>query len=220
MDRPLFLCEDLWVKRTEAGGRQMVVFSGLSLSVPAEGITCLIGPSGSGKSTLLRLLNRLEDPARGRILFRGEDLRTLDPLQLRRRVALVGQSPVMLPGTVRENLEAGLRLRGRTLSEPERWLERAGLPAVYLEKDARELSGGEKQRVSLLRSLVTGPEVLLLDEVTASLDQESTGLVERLIREMNLPTIWVSHDPAQVGRVADRVFRLEGSRVREEVAVR
>jgi putative ABC transport system ATP-binding protein len=213
----LFACDSVWVERIASDGRPHPVLTGLTGTIPDGGITCLIGPSGSGKSTLLRLLNRLEDPTRGSITFRGQDLRSFDPPALRRRVALVLQSPVMLPGTVQENLEAGLRLHGLSLPDPGAWLERLGLPRAYLQKNAQELSGGEKQRIALARTLATEPEVLLLDEVTASLDPDSTRLVEALIRAFGRPTLWISHSPEQVDRVADHVLQLESGRLKEVV---
>lgn len=217
---PLFALTDIRMGRTDPNGKQQQVLQGVSVTIHGEGITCLVGPSGSGKSTILRLLNRLEEPTGGSIAFQGKDLREYDPLELRRRVGLILQTPVMLPGTVRANLEAGLRIRGRNLADPEEWLNRVGLSPALLDRDARDLSGGEKQRVSLARTLITEPEVLLLDEVTASLDQESAAGVEQLILGLNLPAVWVSHDPAQVARVANHVLRLEAGKLAEEVAAR
>lgn len=111
----LFTLEAVTLQRIGPDGRLRAILDGLSLAIPDRGITCLMGSSGSGKSTILRLLNRLEEPTTGEIVFRGEPLRAMAPSALRRRVGLVLQSPVMLPGTVRENLEAGLRLRGGRL---------------------------------------------------------------------------------------------------------
>lgn len=216
----LFVLQEVWKEYPAEGGRVNTILRGASVCLPEGGITCLVGPSGSGKSTVLRLLNRLEDPGRGRILFRGQDLAVTDPAGLRRQVGLVFQSPVMLPGTVRHNLEAGVRLRGLGLPDPADRLEMVGLPGRLLDQDARELSGGEKQRVALARTLAVGPEVLLLDEITASLDNEAAAGVERLIRGLGLAVVWVSHDPAQVRRVADRVFRLEKGLLAEQGAIR
>ncbi|MDB4896361.1 MAG: phosphate transporter ATP-binding protein [Firmicutes bacterium] len=213
----LFQLTDVWLERPREDGTMQPVLRGLSLAIPGDGITCLIGPSGSGKSTILRLLNRLDDPTRGQIAFRGQELRSLDPMRVRRQVAMVLQTPVMLPGTVRDNLEAGLRIHGQSLSDPGAWLERVELSPDMLNKKARDLSGGEKQRVALARSLATQPEVLLLDEVTASLDAASGAAVEQLVLNLKLPAIWVSHNMEQVRRVAAHVFRLEAGRIQEEV---
>lgn len=213
----LFHLTDVWLERPREDGAMQPVLRGVTLAIPDGGITCLIGPSGSGKSTILRLLNRLEDPTRGQVSFRGQDVRSLDPIALRRRVAMVLQTPVMLPGTVRANLEAGLRIRGESLREPGAWLERVGLSPDMLNKNARDLSGGEKQRVALARTLATQPEALLLDEVTASLDAKSAAAVEDLVVGLKLPAVWVSHNTEQVRRVAAHVLRLEGGRVDQEV---
>ena len=210
----LFTLTDIWLTKVQ-NGKEVEILRGVNATFPDSGITCLTGPSGSGKSSLLRLLNRLDDPSRGTVAFRGQDVRQWDPIDLRRRVGMVLQTPVMLPGTVRENLEAGLRLRGGRLSDPAGWLARVGLPADVLERNARDLSGGEKQRVALARTLITQPEVLLLDEVTASLDPETAREIEALIVSAGIPAIWISHDIAQVERVGTRVFRLEAGELQE-----
>lgn len=214
-DSVLFTLEDVWKESPGENGGVRVVLREVSAWIPGRGITCLVGASGSGKSTFLRLLNRLEDPTQGRIAFRGRDLRAWNPTDLRRRIGLVFQNPVMLPGTVRDNLEAGPRLRGQALDDPASLSDRVGLGREVLDRDARELSGGEKQRVALARTLAVGPEVLLLDEIAASLDAESAAGVERLVMDLGLPSIWVSHDLNQVKRVATRVFRLEAGRFEE-----
>lgn len=230
----LFTLNHVGLDRPGADGSPKPILSDLTGAIPAQGITCLVGPSGAGKSTLLRLRNRLLEPTRGSIQYRGQDLRCLPPTELRRRVALVLQTPVMLPGSVQENLEAGLALwadRPGTspswlsrlkapptigyLADPGAQLERVGLDPSYLTKEATALSGGERQRLALARTLVTEPEVLLLDEVTASLDPESTRLIESVVRSWGRPVIMISHSPEQVERMADRVLRLEGGRLTE-----
>lgn len=172
-------------------------------------MTAVVGPSGAGKSTLLRLCNRLEVPTRGRVLFRGEDVAQLDPLGLRRRVGLVAQRPTPFPGTVAENLR---------VAEPHAddaamaaVLERVELDDSFLPRPAGDLSGGEAQRVCLARTLLTGPEVLLMDEPTSSLDPHTRYALEALARAEALggvPVIWVSHDLEQVQRIADHVVVL------------
>lgn len=212
----LFTLANVHMDRPGRNGATQHVLQGASALFADGGITCLVGPSGSGKSTILRLLCRLEDPTAGSIALRGADLRSLDPLILRRRIGYVTQTPVMLPGTVLDNLAAGLRIRGEALKDPDEWLDRMVLRGELLHRPAAELSGGEKQRVALARTLITEPEALLLDEVTASLDADSAAVVERLIAGLGLPAIWVSHDPAQVRRVAACTFRLEAGIIREE----
>ena len=174
--------------------------------LPATGVTVIVGPSGSGKSTLLRLCNRLEMPESGRVRFRGDDVAGLDPLHLRRRVGMVFQRPTPFAGTVRENLavaEPGISDRAATLA-----LERVGLAPAFLDRDARELSGGEAQRVCLARTLVTRPEVVLMDEVTSSVDPAATRGLEELASALaatGVPILWVTHDLEQMRRLADHV---------------
>jgi putative ABC transport system ATP-binding protein len=181
-----------------------------------EGATALLGPSGSGKSSLLRLLNRLADPQRGQVRFRGEDVRALDVLELRRRACLVPQLPAPLPGSVAENVRYGPRLEGRAV-DPEGALRMAGLDRGYAERDASRLSVGEQQRVMLARALALEPEVLLLDEPTAALDEAAREGVERTLAELarraGMSMVLVTHDRRQAERLAERVVRLDQGRV-------
>jgi putative ABC transport system ATP-binding protein len=209
---PLFAFDGVVV---ELGGRR--VLDGITLDVLGAGVTVLLGPSGSGKSTLLRLCNRLEVPTEGEVRFRGMPLDQLDPLWLRRHVGMVFQRPTPFPGTVRDNL-----LVADPDGDDERFaraLERADLPRHYLDRVADELSGGESQRACLARTLVAEPEVLLMDEVTSSLDTESTRALEALAcgyacdAERPVPVIWVTHDLAQADRIADRRVVLANGKV-------
>jgi putative ABC transport system ATP-binding protein len=194
--------------RAERGGRP--VLDNLEIVIE-EGATAVLGPSGAGKSTLLRLLNRLADPVTGVVRFRGEDVREHDPLDLRRRVALVPQLPAPLPGTVRENVVYGPRLRA---AEPDLdgCLALAGLGGDYAERPAERLSVGEQQRVMLARALALEPEVLLLDEPTSALDERAREGVEatiaRLVGELGVSAVLVTHDRAQAERLAERTVEL------------
>lgn len=180
----------------------------------SDGATALLGPSGSGKSSLLRLLNRLSDPDSGTIAFEGEDVRTLDVLDLRRRAALVPQLPAPLPGTVADNVRYGPSLVDRD-ADVESCLGRAGLDAAYAEREAGELSVGEQQRVMLARALALDPEVLLLDEPTSALDETARDGVERTLAELaraGVAMVLVTHDRGQAERIASEVVELREGR--------
>jgi putative ABC transport system ATP-binding protein len=206
--RGLFSFEEVVVER--AGVRALDSFTA---AVPDDGVTAVFGPSGSGKSTMLRLCNRLEVPTAGRVLFRGADIAGLDPLRLRRRVGMAFQRPTPFPGTVAENL----RIADPQASESQMQnvLARVALTGSWLDRDATALSGGEAQRMCLARTLIARPEVLLLDEPTSSGDAETARVIEQAVRELadtGMSALWVSHDAAQVGRIADRVLRVERGR--------
>jgi putative ABC transport system ATP-binding protein len=208
----LFECDHVSFRR---GGT--LVLDGLTFAVD-EGATCVAGPSGSGKSTLLRLLNRLADPGRGRVRYRGRDVRDYDVLGLRREVGLVPQLPALLDGTVAMNVGFGARLAGRP-ADVRGALDLAGLDESFADRPARRLSVGEQQRVMLARALALEPKVLLLDEPTAALDERSKSAVERTLldlrTELSLSFVFVTHELAQAGRLADRTVWLEGGRLTE-----
>jgi len=177
-------------------------------------VVVLVGPSGAGKSTLLRLCNRLDVPSSGCVRYRGDDIATLDPLFLRRRVGMVFQRPTPFPGTVDENL----RIAEPTLPADEAVaaLERVGLDDGFLDRPATELSGGEAQRVCLARTLVTRPEVVLMDEPTSSVDRAARLALESLARDLvreGVSILWVTHDLDQMRRIADHVVVVIGGRI-------
>jgi putative ABC transport system ATP-binding protein len=190
------------------------VLRGVDLEVPDGGVTVVLGPSGSGKSTLLRLCNRLEAPSAGTVRFRGADLAGVDPLAHRRRVGMVFQQPTPVGGTVRDNLRVAAPDAGEGAMAAA--LGRARLAAGFLDRQASELSGGESQRACLARTLMAGPEVLLMDEPTSALDEAARSGLERLARELcdaGVPVLWVTHDLAQAARIADAVVRMDDGRV-------
>lgn len=194
-----------------------VILDAISAEIPARGITVIAGPSGAGKSTLLRLCNRLDAPSGGRVLLGGTDIASLDPLLLRRRVGMVFQHAVVFAGTVRDNLVVA-----DADGTDERFsvvLERAGLDAALLDRQADDLSGGEAQRMCLARTLLTEPEFLLMDEPTSALDPDATMVIERLARTLadaGTPMVWVTHDLAQRARLADSTIVLLRGRLADD----
>jgi putative ABC transport system ATP-binding protein len=207
----LFRFDDVTLRVGEA-----VVLDRVDATISDEGITAVVGPSGSGKSTLLRCCNLLEAPTSGTVSFRGASLKTLDPLRLRRQVAMVFQRPTAFPGTVADNL----RVADPSLTDDGSavLLDRVGLPPGIADQVADSLSGGEAQRMTLARALATRPEVLLADESTSGLDDDAKATLERLVRGLadgGMPVVWVTHEREQVKRIADSVLAVDRGRVVE-----
>ncbi len=219
MDGLVYRIEDL---KKEYAGRTVVDIA--RLDVRAGEVLALVGPSGAGKSTLLRLLNFLEQPTRGRIVYRGESVNGNVPLKTRRQVTTVFQRPVLLRATARANVAYGLGLRGeRGDGRIDAMLARVGLGDLA-HAPAHKLSGGEMQRVALARALVVDPQVLLLDEPTANLDPYNVGLIEEIVREHNrargTTIVLVTHNVFQAKRLARRVGLMLGGRLIEIAATK
>jgi len=222
-----------------AGFGERTVLRSLELEVARNEITVIVGPSGSGKTTLLRSLNRLNELFEGyrregvlelklgESWFDVHEANGLDPAALRRRVGMVFQTPHVLPLSIQQNISLPLRLVGRrgpagTQQRIERCLQDAGLfdeVRNRLSENAISLSGGQQQRLCLARALALEPEILLLDEPTASLDVRATRHIEALLLQLkeHYTIVAVSHSVAQARRLADRVVVLREGRILEQL---
>lgn len=203
--------EDL---RYEAGGRRLI--DGLSFRLEQGPRTVLLGPNGAGKSLTLRLLHGLLRPSSGRISWQSNDAR--------RQQALVFQRPVMLRRSAAANIDFALKQRGLDRSAREARsaavLEATGMTALA-DRPARALSVGEQQRLALARAWAMEPQVLFLDEPTASLDPAATRAVENIvaaIHESGTKIVLTTHDLGQARRLADQVFFLHQGRLVEEAS--
>ena len=205
-----------------ADGARRRILDDVSFDVPSGRFFTILGPSGSGKSTLLRCINRLLEPTAGTVLLDGEPAARMQVQTLRQRVGMVFQTAALFEGTVVDNVLYGPRLRREQLDGTAAGdlLERVGLPREFAAKAVSELSGGEAQRVSLARALANRPEVLLLDEPTASLDPTASGQVERLLvqlaAETELTFVFVTHNLEQARRVGHRGLLLVDGQVVEQ----
>ncbi len=195
------------------------ILSNLDLKVEQGELITIMGASGSGKTTLLRLINRLSETDLGIILLNGKDIKDYDPMELRRKVGMVFQLPVVFRGSVRSNLAFGMKLWGDPI-DIEALAAGAAIPRTLLDADTVQLSVGEKQRVCIARALANKPEVLLLDEPTSSLDADSAqkieGLLSGLQRERHLTMLWVTHELAQAERIGGRRLLLKEGRLEEK----
>lgn len=189
--------------------------------LPGEGITALTGPSGSGKSTVVRILLGLESCPGLSWMAGEEDLAKLSIPE--RRLGVVFQDYALFPHlTAYENIEFAAKARQIRDSELKaklkEWSEILSLPK-FIDRKAGLLSGGEQQRVALVRALVGHPRFLFLDEPFSALDAdlraESRKLVRSLVEREKIPTLLISHDRADVKDLASREFRLEGGKIRQ-----
>jgi len=187
----------------------------------AEGrLYTLTGANGAGKSTLLSILAFLAPPTSGEIFYAGKrvDRDHGSVEEYRRKVTLLHQSPYLFGGSVDDNVAFGLKVRGIRGEERRRRIDEA-LDVVGLrgfrDRKARELSGGEAQRVAMARALALKPEVLLLDEPLANIDRETTGLLEAVIASLpaqGTTVVMTTHDPDHPGRLNGESIFLEGGR--------
>jgi tungstate transport system ATP-binding protein len=194
---------------------EATVLEGLELTLGSTGCTMIMGPNGSGKSLLLKLLHGLMRPTAGRIDWGGQG-----PEQATGRQALVFQKPVLLRRSVAANIDFVLKARGKDTARRDALLDHVGL-THKASQPARLLSGGEAQRLALARALATDPEVLFLDEPTASLDPASVLAIEGIVsgaRARGVRIIFVTHDMGQARRMADDVVFLHRGRIAEHSA--
>lgn len=183
-------------------------------------ITCITGASGSGKTTLLRMLNRLNAPDSGSIRYNGVELSEMDAVKLRRRVVMLGQTPIVYSGSIRDNLQIGLEFSQKPFADEEALSE--SLTRVGLNKGLDDfcgtLSGGEKQRLCLARVLLMDAETYLLDEPSSALDQETEHFIIQNLAEfvsrLHKQLIMVTHSESIAAAYRDGVIHLENGRIR------
>jgi putative ABC transport system ATP-binding protein len=204
-----------------------VLFKDLSYTFKCGTFYLVRGPSGVGKSTLLRLINRLEDPGSGEILFKGRPLQSYHPPVLRRSILYIQQTPTVVHGSVRDNLLLPFTFKSnKDLVNPgdERlrdYLDELLLRGVNLDDNALTLSVGQLQRLCLIRGLLLLPEILLLDEPTSALDDESRKVVETMAErqclESNRAVIMVSHREYRPRAAQPVNLEIKNSRVEERI---
>lgn len=195
------------------------VLEDINLAFERNRVTLVTGPSGSGKSTLLRLMGMLISPTSGDIFYKGKSLDEFDPSEYRSIAIMVGQKPYLVDGSVMDNLMMPFKLKhnkDRNISEDifVDYLSRIGLDRDFLTKKSKKISGGEAQRMGLVRALALNPETLLLDEPTSALDMSSEEHVVNLLRESKQvrSIVVVAHSPAYLD-LADRAVVLKNGRV-------
>ncbi|MGC6768707.1 ABC transporter ATP-binding protein [Enterococcus sp. LJL51] len=214
MTKDILLAKSV-VYRTE----KEAIIKGVDLAVETGDFLTLTGPSGGGKSTFLKLLASLLSPSDGKIYYKGTDLSELDPVAYRREVSYAFQQPVLFGETVYDNLVFPFEVREVPVNQKRirEKLAQVYLDEAFLEKKISELSGGERQRIALLRNILFIPEVLLLDEVTVGLDEESKKIVNQLIQQVHhqgATIIRVTHDSEELAQSA-KIIQITGGKLDE-----
>lgn len=200
------------------------ILKNISLNIESGDFISVVGPSGSGKSTLLKLCAHLISPTSGNITFNGRDFSDISPTDLRRNVTYCFQTPYLFCKTVTENIEFPYTIRNMKidLTRINSLFAMFHMSEDYLQRDVQNLSGGEKQRIALIRSLIFKPKVLLLDEITSALDPDNTLIVEKVIKSLSqegITILWVTHDPDQIEKYANKILTIDSGKIRsfEEV---
>lgn len=212
------------VAKRLGGDQAGYLFANVTAAIAEPTIVHILGTSGQGKSTLLRILGLLTSADEGTIKLHGIPSDRWAPEKWRMTASYVSQHPVMLPGSVEDNLLAASRLHQTAFERDfaRTLLDRVGLEELSWSKPAEQLSGGEKQRLALVRTLLLRPKILLLDEVTASLDIHSQHAVEDLLqdihRDQEVTLIWVTHQLEQARTVSKRIWFFAERQLMEDAA--
>lgn len=211
------------LKNISLEDHQQAILQNVSFSIKSGQHTSISGPSGSGKSTILRLMALLLEPSEGEIFYQGQDIAQLESTEYRREVSYSYQSPQLFGHTVEDNLAFPAKIRQHEFDESraKALLADVGLNYIDLDKAVDDLSGGEKQRVALIRNLMYPPKVLLLDEVTSGLDDENSEriwdwLLKRATQE-EVTLVWVSHNEKEQQLASQQIQIRHGKLVEKEV---
>lgn len=197
------------------------IIQNLTATIHKRKITTLIGPSGAGKTTLLKLCNGLITATSGDISIHNKPINSFEPTTLRRSVGMALQAAPIIRASVFENLALPRKLQNKELTKEEalQYLQDVGLPEDFLLRDANDLSGGQKQKLSIARTLVNQSNILLLDEITSALDPKSVREIENLIVALNerfgVTIIWITHNIEQAQRIGHDTWMLKNGELIE-----
>lgn len=196
-----------------------------NLKINEGEITCIIGRSGGGKSTFLKLLNNMVSSKKGTIKFKGKEISNYNPIKLRREVLMLPQNPVIFSGRIRDNFSITLQYNDEYEMSDEKYkklLNKVGLNDLNLDDNAEQLSGGEKQRLALARILLLDPDVLLLDEPSSALDDETEKIIIEMvvncINEKDGTLIMITHSKEIAKKYGDRIITINKGELDEIIS--
>ncbi|RCX14348.1 putative ABC transport system ATP-binding protein [Anaerobacterium chartisolvens] len=195
------------------------ILKNISVSIKQGDFISIVGPSGSGKSTFLKLCNNLISPAAGSIMYKGKNINEYNPTELRKSIAYCFQTPCLFGDMVIENIKFPFSIRNAKLDQnrASELFSLFHMSSDYLDKGVRNLSGGEKQRIALIRNLLFKPEALLLDEITSALDTDNTQIVENVIASLNkegVTILWITHNREQSRKYANKLLTIETGEIK------
>ncbi|MCC9295533.1 ATP-binding cassette domain-containing protein [Clostridium sp. WLY-B-L2] len=193
------------------------ILKNLSLKINQKDFISVVGPSGSGKSTFFRLCSQLTSPTDGNIFYKDIPYTEYNPIEWRRQISYCFQTPSLFGNTVMDNLNFPFFIRNKKvdLSTIKKLLNDFKMSCEYLPRTIDNLSGGEKQRIALIRTLIFNPEILLLDEITSALDEKNTLIVENVIRSLNnsgTTILWITHNSEQSKKYANKILSIESGK--------
>lgn len=194
------------------------ILRGITLDVEKGDCISIVGQSGSGKSTFLKLCSDLIPVTSGELYFEGKNYNEFNPLELRRKISYCVQLPHLFGDKVVENLEFPFKIRKKHMDKEKviALLKRFNLDETFLYKDVKSLSGGEKQRIALIRNFIFEPKVLLLDEATAALDKENARVIEEYIKELNdkgVTVLWITHSKEQSEGIFNKRIAIDEGKI-------
>jgi putative ABC transport system ATP-binding protein len=201
------------------------ILKDFNLATETGDFISILGPSGSGKSTFLKMCSHLITPTKGEIFFREKNILEYNPMDLRKKIAYCFQTPYLFGDTVLDNLSFPYSIRDSkvNLKKIDEFLDAFSLDNEILHKNTKNLSGGEKQRIALIRTMLFKPDILLLDEVTSALDVDNTLIVENIIKNLNkqgITIMWVTHNPEQGRKYANKLLFVESSKIKALEVIR
>lgn len=195
------------------------ILKNISVSINTGDFISIVGPSGSGKSTFLKLCSHLISPTDGSITYKGKNVTDYNPTELRKSITYCFQTPYLFGDTVMENIKFPFSIRNIKPDNKrvDEMFSVFHMSTDFLNKDVKTLSGGEKQRIALIRSLLFKPEILLLDEVTSALDVDNTKIVENVITSLNkegITVLWITHNLEQSRKFANKLLTIEAGEIK------
>lgn len=199
--------------------KEKIILDNISVHIEKGDFLSIVGPSGSGKSTFLKLCCNLISPSKGKIIYDCRDYMEYNPSDLRKRIAYCFQTPYLFGTRVMDNLTFPFDIRNKQvdMNRIEELFSSFQMDESLINNKIVNLSGGEKQRIALIRTLIFLPDVLLLDEVTSSLDANNTEIVEKVVSGLNskgTTVLWITHNLEQSRRHSSRLLEVEGGRIK------